>query len=168
MEEHCPHKTVVTTWRTTRNKIPTRDNLRTREIIGANGDISCALCREETESVDHLFMRCRVSAPLWYRCLQWINRPSPIANNIKDQLHALLCGFRDKKGGHLVVGLWIFFIWVMEKERNKVIFENKVFNWESAFMVIKTRLWSWMSVSYPNLGTVSFREWMNNPFECLL
>lgn len=50
-------------WRACLQSLPTRDNLMRRGFID---DPICVLCDEETESIDHLLLRCPVVAKTWY------------------------------------------------------------------------------------------------------
>jgi hypothetical protein len=53
------------------NRLPTRDNLRSRGIITAV-DARCPLCNDEGETATHLFLHCRFVAGIWYAILRWL------------------------------------------------------------------------------------------------
>lgn len=49
-------------WSILENKIPMWDNLQKRQFNGAGW---CLLCKEQAETIDHLFMRCPFSLSVW-------------------------------------------------------------------------------------------------------
>ncbi|GKV04732.1 hypothetical protein SLEP1_g16845 [Rubroshorea leprosula] len=60
------YKDTPDTW-----KISTKSNLQRRGITTELEDGICALCEEEVEDSNHLFLRCKVAKWLWKACGKW-------------------------------------------------------------------------------------------------
>eukprot|EP00253_Pinus_taeda_P015318 PITA_15318 len=58
----CPLKSRIFLWCMLRRKIPTWDILQSRFFIGPG---RCPLCKENEETINHLFTSCTVSLKLW-------------------------------------------------------------------------------------------------------
>eukprot|EP00253_Pinus_taeda_P014363 PITA_14363 len=58
----CPMKARIFLWCILRRKIPTWDILQSRFFIGPG---RCPLCKENEESINHLFTSCAISLQLW-------------------------------------------------------------------------------------------------------
>lgn len=108
------------------NRLPTRDNLRRRNIIGDQADVSCAFCKNASESIDHIFLECGFIAPLWYRCFEWMEIQSVISNSIANQFLLMWGMFKEKKKRKLLLALWSGLIWVVWNKRNEAIFKTKL------------------------------------------
>lgn len=109
----APFKAKLTAWRLALNRLPTRDNLKKRNMLPSQ-ETTCVCCGSEDESVRHLFMECREANRLWARIAGWIGvywvQPREILAH--QQAFSNL-----GKGKHVYVlgGLWICFIWVWWK-----------------------------------------------------
>ncbi|KAM0008293.1 putative RNA-directed DNA polymerase [Helianthus debilis subsp. tardiflorus] len=92
-----PTKCNIHVWRMEMNKLLTGDALRKRNI--AIEDLTCPLCNSEEESVDHVFIACRVAAIIWNGVSSWCKIPQIYAFSIKDLLcfHANLRVSERKK-----------------------------------------------------------------------
>lgn len=139
-----PLKVAAIVWRATWDRLPTRENLRRRNILTENDDLSCPICNVQPESANHIFMECTGTFPLWYHCYKWLNLQGSIHNNLKDQLQLMRGMVKGKKGKRFVVGLWSCIIWRIWKGRNDLIFDGKKFEWENILDDVKVRLWSWV------------------------
>jgi hypothetical protein len=58
-----PSKVSAFAWQVLLDKVPTRDNLRRRGVVGVEGS-SCPFCQEGPETVSHLFLHCRIMAAI--------------------------------------------------------------------------------------------------------
>ncbi|XP_070007758.1 uncharacterized protein LOC142165311 [Nicotiana tabacum] len=69
----CPRWTFILTM-TAHGKLYTKDRLRKWEI---QIDQECVLCRQASETIQHLFFECSYAAELWGNLLVWqgIRRP---------------------------------------------------------------------------------------------
>ena len=58
-----PLKAVVFTWRLIRDQLPTKTNLRSRQV--EINDSRCPLCNSLDEDAAHSFFHCNKTLPLW-------------------------------------------------------------------------------------------------------
>ena len=58
-----PSKASIFAWRLIRDKLPTKSNLRRRNV--EINDVSCKFCRHHGEDASHLFFNCVKILPLW-------------------------------------------------------------------------------------------------------
>jgi hypothetical protein len=68
---HKPLKVSMLAWRLLRNRLPTKDNLVTRNIISHDTCLCVNGCGT-LETANHLFLSCPVFAPLWNLVRSWI------------------------------------------------------------------------------------------------
>jgi len=61
--------TIVCMWRILWDRLPTRVNLVRRGVQLENA--LCPMCREDIESVQHLFCTCKVAQKVWDLCDRW-------------------------------------------------------------------------------------------------
>jgi hypothetical protein len=70
----CPLKIIILLWISLANKILTWDNGQKRNWIGPGW---CCMCKNDCESVDHLFVYCQFTKVVWME----------ISNSFKLQIH---------------------------------------------------------------------------------
>jgi len=51
------------------NGVPTLVNLRLRGVILNN--VTCVMCSEQEETINHLLFTCKVAAKIWNMCYKW-------------------------------------------------------------------------------------------------
>ena len=66
-----PSKIAVFAWRLLRDRLPTKSNLRARQV--QISDMNCPFCRRMEEDASHLFIHCSKIQPLWWESMSWIN-----------------------------------------------------------------------------------------------
>ena len=76
-----PLKAAVFTWRLIRDRLPTRTNLRSRQV--EINDSRCLLCNSPEEDAAHLFFHCNKTLPLWWESLSWVNSLGVFPQNPK-------------------------------------------------------------------------------------
>ncbi|XP_057770773.1 uncharacterized protein LOC130990569 [Salvia miltiorrhiza] len=142
----APQKALVTAWRLLRNRLPTADNLRKRNIMLGDVNQDCPWCHAHGENLNHLFLTCSKAQELWDEIQSWTGissaRPSSAA------AHWIVfseCG-KEKKVRNLLKTIWVGCIWLMWRKRNEKIFEGK--DWEVKTLVreIKIRSWCWNKI----------------------
>ena len=66
-----PSKVSHFIWRLIQERLPTKVNMRRRNV--ELNDILCPFCRLNEEEVSHLFFNCDRILPLWWESLTWLN-----------------------------------------------------------------------------------------------
>ncbi|CAK8570156.1 unnamed protein product [Lathyrus sativus] len=75
-------------WRAVLDRLPTRYQLWKRDMVNSTG-LLCPLCREEEETVCHLFILCRISVHVWSLVFAWLGTQPPDMNSILDNMEIL-------------------------------------------------------------------------------
>jgi zinc-binding in reverse transcriptase len=103
-------------WLISKNKILTKDNLRKRGWIG---DSKCVFCQED-ETINHLFLHCS-NACLWSWLSNYNNFNFCISSIEELWTIDYSIPFKDSNLCEIIRGA---FLWVIWKERNKIIFQQ--------------------------------------------
>ena len=110
-------------------KVKTNNLLQLRRPYKALSPKICKLCMKYGESIDHLFLHCSLTIGLWHRLFQIAKMDWVPLRSISDMITIKYQGFGKSKRG---IVLWqivcIALIWVVWRERNARIFEDKVRN----------------------------------------
>ncbi|KAL5191116.1 U-box domain-containing protein 14 [Glycine soja] len=135
-----PPRASAFSWRLFKNRLPTRDNLRRRQV--SMHTYSCPLCDLEEESVNHLFFNCSKTRSLWWEPMRWVNRVGPFPTDPKN--HFLQ--FSQWNRLSYTVKRWEF-LWIalsvsIWHHRNGMIFNNQPFNPEKVMDEALFHTWS--------------------------
>ncbi|XP_022014806.1 uncharacterized protein LOC110914313 [Helianthus annuus] len=117
-----PRKCNLFVWRAEMNRIPSMDNLARRGVPVVDG--LCPLCRDEAESVEHLFTSCFFSVILWQKISQWCKIPPIFAFSFRDLLEIHKASYIDASKRLVIQGIIIVSCWCLWQARNKVVFSN--------------------------------------------
>ncbi|RVW36770.1 Transposon TX1 uncharacterized 149 kDa protein [Vitis vinifera] len=147
-KSQVPFKVKAFIWLVAHKKVNTNDLLQLRRPHKAISPDICKLCMEQGESADHLFLHCSVTLGLWHRLFQLAKMDWVPLKSISDMMFINYKGFGKSKRG---VILWqnasIALIWVVWRERNARIFEDKARNagnlWDSIHFLAS--LWAFCS-----------------------
>ena len=100
-----PTKAWFLAWATTKGKVHTEDMLKRRNFNLAS---RCSMCRQEEETIDHLFIHCRCVSGPWHVSfsllgINWV-QPYPISDSLeeKDEEMLALGNLEDNSVGHVV------------------------------------------------------------------
>ena len=74
-----PTKSAVFAWRLIRDILPTKTNLRRRQVLV--DDKLCPFCKNNQEVAAHLFFNCSKTLPLWRDSLSWANLMTTMPQN---------------------------------------------------------------------------------------
>ncbi|KAJ9697646.1 hypothetical protein PVL29_006989 [Vitis rotundifolia] len=122
-----PFKVKAFVWLVAHKKVNTNDMLQLRRPHKALSPDICKLCMEQGESADHLFLHCSVSMGLWHRLFQLAKLDWVPPRSISEMMLIDFKGFgKSKRGLILWQNACIALIWVVWRERNARIFEDKV------------------------------------------
>jgi hypothetical protein len=99
----APSKVCALAWQLLLDRIPTRQNLRRRNVIRPH-DAYCPFCALEVESVRHLFLHCRFTAKIWFAVLRWFGVVSVLPPSMVSSFALLVgCGSNNKRRRGLAV-----------------------------------------------------------------
>jgi len=107
------------------NRLPTKDNLYRRDAIDAS-QLTCAALCGELEDRDHLFFRCDVYDRIWLLVSKWLGIDSVYNDNIFTHSSQFCSnGGFSKSSRTMFTIIWIAVVFVVWKDRNNRIFQNK-------------------------------------------
>lgn len=126
----APMKVSCFEWLVAKKACLTQDNLQRRGFQLVN---RCYMCKEETETINHLFLHCRAATPLWQLFLnilgiKWV-MPSTTAELLSCWNRKRMSKQMKKDWNTIPAAIW----WCIWKERNRRCFEGQ----ENSFLKIK-------------------------------
>ncbi|KAF5463697.1 hypothetical protein F2P56_013842 [Juglans regia] len=117
-----PSKVAFFRWVASLGKVLTTENLRRRGLFIADW---CVLCKRDGESVNHLFVHCKVTRFLWNEVLSWTGLHWVMPREVVD----LLVGWKGVKGCKKAMSVWKMIppclMWCIWLERNGRCFEDR-------------------------------------------
>ncbi|KAH1198755.1 hypothetical protein GmHk_18G052267 [Glycine max] len=154
-----PFKAAVFAWRLIKDCLPTRTNLRTRQV--ELNDLRCPLCNSPEEDAAHLFFHCTKTLPLWWESQSWVNSSGVFPHNPKDHFWK-----HDNKPAARVRSKrwkcwWVALTWTIWKHRNEVVFDNQSFDGSKVINDALFLLWSWLKVMEKGF-TMQFSYWSSH------
>ena len=154
-----PTKTSFFAWRLIRDRLPTKLNLRRRNV--EINDLLCPFCRNNEDDATHLFFNCSKTLPLWWESLSWVNISSAFPQNLRHHFlqhaHGGYAGLR----AHRWKCWWIALTWTIWQHRNRIFFSNESFNGNKLMDEAIFLCWSW----FRNLEkgfVMHFNQWSSN------
>lgn len=93
-----PARVKIHSWRTIWERLPTRVELRRRNVIQASGDVSCLFCVGHEEGVRHIFFECNFAHVVWMECCKWLGVQTALSSNPSTSLLQFSKFLRGKKG----------------------------------------------------------------------
>ncbi|KAL5193638.1 putative ribonuclease H protein [Glycine soja] len=138
-----PSKASVFSWRLIRDKLPTKSNLRSRNV--EISDVNCPFCSNHVEDASHLFFSCVKIMPLWWVLMSWLNIAGVFPKTPRD--HFLQHSYCNLKG---IIRLlrwqiwWISLTWCIWHHRNRIVFSNDSFKGHKLMEDAIFFCWSWL------------------------
>ncbi|XP_057790812.1 uncharacterized protein LOC131007917 [Salvia miltiorrhiza] len=158
----APHKMKTTAWRILKGRMATCDNLIRRNILAANSNSDCILCKSQLEDLNHLFFSCQITCDLWKEILSWIGIQTTMQRMAKENFLAF-SNLGDKVDFHFMACVWICVVWCIWKARNDCIFSKASWNISKVVTEIKIRTWSWTQVYKQMPQSLDLKSWMIKP-----
>ncbi|XP_024628726.1 uncharacterized protein [Medicago truncatula] len=125
-KKQVPLKVFVFVWRLLRNRIPTKDNLLRRRINSLD-NTSCTGGCGSSETANHLLIHCVFFGMVWHRIYQWLGISFIVPASASDHLHHFGHPAGIPRSSHsFVTVIWMADVWVISKERNNKIFNQKI------------------------------------------
>ncbi|XP_057808482.1 uncharacterized protein LOC131022959 [Salvia miltiorrhiza] len=155
----APFKAKTTAWRVLKGRLATCENLIRRQVNIPISETACVFCKEQTETMEHLFFKCQKSDVIWWNLLQWLGFESALP--VKAREHFLAFSNLGKKSDSaLLIAIWLCTIWSIWNGRNKCKFNQGTWNPHKLKAEIKSRVWGWsLAFKLPNYSN-DFRTWI--------
>jgi hypothetical protein len=143
-----PLKVNLFVWRLFKNRLPTKDNLYRRNAIGESQLMCAALCGD-IEDRDHLFFRCDVYGRIWLLVSNWLGIDSVFNGNISTHSAQFrgIGGFSNNSRIAFTI-IWIAVLFVVWKDRNNRIFNNKFDQLAALAEKVKLQTYWWLKSHY--------------------
>jgi hypothetical protein len=160
----APSKVCAFSWQALLDRIPSKENLRKRQIIQAP-QASCALCGELEESTVHLFLHCKFSSLAWYDIMKWLGFIIIVPPSLCSSFGSLLAVGRNKRERNCLAIIWNSFMWSIWKFRNDCVFNNKLVVLEELVDHVKFQAWKWFIGKVAKSPCLLY-EWNWSPRDC--
>ena len=141
METTNTSKAAIFAWRLVKDRLPTKLNLRRRQI--QLSDHLCPFCRNMEEDASHLFFNCPKTQPLWWESLSWINTLGAMPANPRQHFIQHPNGLHGKKQYSRWKVWWVALNFTIWQHRNRLIFSNEPFNGCKLMEEAMFLVWFW-------------------------
>lgn len=111
-----PPKINIFIWRLLRNRLPTTDNKRKRNLLTGERDCKCPFCKCVEESVSHVLFTCKMARAVWSHYYAWLDLNSVLLQHFRQ--HFLLDYNQERQyciQGSLVPGFFVSYMDLDEK-----------------------------------------------------
>ena len=143
-------------WTTVLGKILTADNLRKRNIVIVSW---CCMCKDDGESIDHLFIHCPVVKELWDAVLSLFGVMWVMPRRVRN----LIEGWHGSNHHQCIIWNAVphCLMWSVWRERNSRIFEDSETTIDDLKLRFFRSLFEWMQAT--NLFSfVSFQDFLDS------
>ena len=154
-----PSKISTFAWRLLKDRLPTRVNLRRRQVEVE--DSTCPFCRNMEESAGHLFFQCSRILPVWWESLNWTNIVGVFPLNPKQHFLYHIGGLEGGVRANRWKWWWLALTWTIWKHRNNVIFSNATFDANKVLDDALFLLWTWLRNLEKGFNT-HYNHWYSN------
>ena len=137
-----PSKVSHFAWRLVRDRLPTRMNLRSQNVV--TDEVCCPFCLNHNEDAGHLFFGCTKVMPLWWEILSWINTlfvfPERPKEHFLQHSQCILNGISQ----HRWQIWWTSLTWCTWNHRNRIVFSGDSFDGKKLMDDVLFFCWSWL------------------------
>ena len=151
-----PPKAATFAWRLIRDRLPTKANLRRRQVELT--DSRCPLCNNMEENAAHLFFNCSKTIPLWWESLSWVKTKATFPQNPKEHFLQHTIGNAGGTKATRWKCWWVALTWTIWHHRNKTVFENQTFITSKVLDDALLLLWSWLRAMEKDF-TLHYNQW---------
>jgi hypothetical protein len=162
----APSKVAGFVWLVLLDRVPTRVNLRRRQIVLGEGNYCCPFCGEDEETTVHLFVYCKCVVQVWRQIFDWLTLVFMLPHSIMSLLSLPIAVVSLKSLRQGLVLIWNAVFWCVWRLRNKIIFDNGVFDLNGLVDDIKLVSWKWWT-SKSQVPKCLLYEWIREPVICL-
>jgi hypothetical protein len=161
-----PSKVSALSWQLLLDKLPTRENLRRRNILNSD-ESRCVFCDLLVESASHLFLHCSFTEEVWYALTRWLGVVLVLPPSVPLSYAMFVgCGSNKKRRKGFSI-IWLAFIWVLWKARNDRVFNNITVDASTVVDLVQRLSWQWF-LNNTAKGPCLLYEWTWNPGDCML
>jgi len=155
-EIKIPPAALSFAWRLLWDRLPSKDNLISRQIVLQN-DL-CPFCQSQVESASHLFFTCYKVMPLWWEFNSWVKEDRVLHSKPMDNFlqHCSLAGSRNSNRRRKI--WWIAATKSIWSLRNDMVFNNQSFDISKLMDRSIYLTWSWLR-GWEKDFTVPFHQW---------
>ncbi|XP_022014307.1 uncharacterized protein LOC110913795 [Helianthus annuus] len=153
-----PRKVNIFGWRMNLDRLPTRSALSKRNITLAS--LSCPLCGERDETVEHIFGSCYISSVIWHMVSRWLSIPPIYAFSISDLLRIHEHINWPKPMKKMVHAIILTTCWSLWKLRNDVVFSGIRVDISRLWADIKATSFLWIK-NRAKMHTLDWSNWCN-------
>ena len=146
-------------WRLLKARLPTKDNLRKKQIDLQ--DYTCPFCRGVEESAAHLFFHCRKIIPVWWESLSWVNLVNVFPFHPRQHFIQHVSYIMEGMVASRWKGWWIALTWIIWKHKNDIVFSNSSFNANRLMEDALFLVWTWMKHLEKDF-TTQYNQWSSN------
>ena len=154
-----PKKVSVFAWRLIRDRLPTKTNLRRRQV--EMSDCLCPFCMTSEESAGHLFFQCNKIIHIWWESLSWVDTITALPENPKMHFLQHTLGKPAGIGATRWRCWWLALTWTIWKQRNNLLFSNGTLNANKLLDDALFMLWSWLKNFEPHF-VIHYNHWSSN------
>jgi len=154
-----PTKSTVFAWRLIRDRLPTKTNLRRRQVMVH--DMLCPFCKNNEKGAAHLFFNCTKTLPLWWESMSWANLKTAMPQNPRHHFLQYGTEIADGVKSKRWKCWWIALTWTIWQHRNKVVFQNATFHGSKVLEDALLLLWSWIKAMEKDF-TLHFNQWSSS------
>jgi hypothetical protein len=161
----APSKVIAFSWKLLRNRIPTKDNLAVRGVLGDGGGLDCVFCAGSVEEANHLFMFCSFAHGVWVRIFRWLGMVFVMPQNLFTFFDSFVGAAINKLAAKGFALIWHTTIWLIWRSRNEVLFSNGARDLVKVVDEIKLSSWRW-GLARRSFKICLFYEWCCEPGIC--
>ena len=151
-----PPRAAAFSWRIFKDRLPTKANLRRRQVCLPS--YSCPLCDGEEETIGHVMFDCTRTRCLWWEALRWADRVGPFTNDPKDHFIQFSSWSSKRCIDNRWAVLWIALSMTIWKHRNSMVFNNQNFNSEKVMDEALFLSWAWLKCMDKDFH-IHFNQW---------
>ena len=159
-----PSKVTFFAWRLIKDRLPTKINLRRRNVD--INEPTCPFCKNK-EDATHLFFSCSKIMPLWWESSSWTNISAPLPQNLRMHFLQHVVGKENGNNFQKWKCWWISLTWSIWQHRNKIFFEEENFSDMKLLEDGKFLCWTWLKNLDKGFDT-PFHHWSNNMKEAFM
>lgn len=155
----APSKASFFVWRLIRDRLPTKVNLRRRNV--EINDPTCPFCTNQEEDAARLFFSCNKILPLWWESLSWTNISRVFPQNPRQHFLQHVLGRDNGIRGQNWQCWWVSLTWSIWQHRNRIVFTDETFNASKLLEDAIFLCWTWLKTLDKGFNT-PLHQWSSN------